>query len=86
MKTKLDAMQIARFMTDEGEGSCVQCPNCHYLAGLDVELPAGSVVAFEWASYWDVCDSCGAVIGDEVEMGCNWAEPIIGEKWEMTVQ
>jgi hypothetical protein len=89
MKT-ITAMQIATYVHPEyGDGSSVQCPRCTDLAGQDVELPAGSVVKFEWAAKgggWDVCDSCGAVLGDEVEYTILWREPALGETWEWVIQ
>lgn len=87
-KAKITAMQIALYMEDGLEGSCVQCPNCTQLAGLDVELPSGSVVTFEWdrRGTYDCCDSCGACLDDEVEATACWIEPNIGEKWEWVIE
>lgn len=87
MKT-ITAMQIATYVHPEyGEGSCVQCPHCTDLTGQSVELPAGSVITFEWAARptYDCCDSCGACLGDKVEETTLWREPTLGETWEWVV-
>ena len=83
---KIDAMQVARFTHPvDGDGSCVQCPNCADLAGQDVELPSGSVIHFTWEASpgWDVCDSCGVCLGDDVEKSLTWHSN--RESYEITI-